>query len=132
MNVIIFVASFLSIVLCAAHTGDKTAVVAGSSGTQTQAMTSEDHIRRRRHIQQNHSFSILEFTHTGESKDDSMSRDNNNSIPGTRHSYHVAEFDFANVATPFVVSLWIVFASVAKIGRLTHSMFLIIRAAIWS
>ena len=122
MNIIIFVASFLTIVLCAAHTGDKTAVVAGSSGIQTQAMTSEDHIRRRDHIQLNHSFSNLEFMHTDDSKDDSMSLDNNNSIPVIRHGYHVAEIDFANVATPFLVSLWIVFASVAKIGRLAYSM----------
>lgn len=30
--------------------------------------------------------------------------------------YHVADFDFAYVATPFVVSLWVIFASAAKIG----------------
>lgn len=30
--------------------------------------------------------------------------------------YHVAAFDFAYVATPFIVSLWVIFASVAKIG----------------
>lgn len=30
--------------------------------------------------------------------------------------YHVANFDFAYVATPFVVSLWVIFASAAKIG----------------
>lgn len=30
--------------------------------------------------------------------------------------FHVAAFDFAYVATPFIVSLWVIFASVAKIG----------------
>jgi hypothetical protein len=39
----------------------------------------------------------------------------------TNHSderYHVAKFDFAYVDTPFLVALWILFASIAKIGIL--------------
>ena len=31
--------------------------------------------------------------------------------------YHVVSFNFTYVATPFIVSTWLVFASVAKIGN---------------
>jgi len=36
-----------------------------------------------------------------------------------QHRYHVASFDFRYVSAPFIVSLWIVLSTVAKIGQLT-------------
>lgn len=42
--------------------------------------------------------------------------------------YHVAVFDFENVAAPFLISLWIVLASAAKMGEFFFSkmMFLLV------
>ena len=38
--------------------------------------------------------------------------------PGDRkHRYHVASFDFSYVSTPFIMSLWTVLYSFAKIGQ---------------
>ena len=40
---------------------------------------------------------------------------------GSDHSderYHVAAVDFAYVATPFIISAWVMFASAAKIGEI--------------
>jgi len=41
-----------------------------------------------------------------------------------KHRFHVASFDFSYVSTPFVVSLWIVLASIAKIGPLISAVWL--------
>jgi len=36
----------------------------------------------------------------------------------SKHRYHIASFDFSYVSAPFIMSLWIVLSSVAKIGQL--------------
>ena len=52
--------------------------------------------------------SVSESDHVGNETDDH----GNHTL-----RYHVAVVDFDRVMTPFVVSLWIVFASLAKIGE---------------
>lgn len=45
---------------------------------------------------------------------------NNTSTPGDGHKdhrFHVVAWDFAHVAAPYIVSVWLVFASLAKIGE---------------
>jgi hypothetical protein len=39
------------------------------------------------------------------------------SAPHHSHRYQVAKFDFENVSTPYIISLWIIIVGLAKIGE---------------
>jgi len=111
MNIIVLSISFLWTV-CYAHAGVDV-VLKANVGEQyrTISMTAFHKITKRQFVEHTD-------VQTGESNNDSVSKLRNESnIVTKEYRYHVANLDFANVSTPFVISLWIVFASIAKIGK---------------
>ena len=49
-------------------------------------------------------------------EDETHENDSDHESHHKEHRYSVATFDFSHVATPFIISVWILFASLAKIG----------------
>jgi hypothetical protein len=48
---------------------------------------------------------------------------------GTHHAperYPVTTVDFGRVETPFIIGIWILFASIAKIGESKYTMLIIL------
>ncbi len=41
-----------------------------------------------------------------------------NETAGSHHGYHIATFDWEHVSAPYTIGLWILLATLAKIGKL--------------
>lgn len=115
MNALLIIVLLMLMVVCIAHTGIRIGLVGGTDRADNKTMSGVSKIRKRHFNEQ----SDAELTYAREpEKDISSIFDSRPDNATPKHRYHVAEFDFANVAAPFVVSLWIVFASISKIGML--------------
>ena len=63
----------------------------------------------------------LNFSDLGSLNTSSLANNHHKSL---HKRYHVAAFDFNYVSTPFIISVWIVFASIAKIGLVIFLLFI--------
>ena len=126
MNVVLHLTSLpqLSylVVLCLARTGsiDLSDLQRRSieSSVSSEMPVNENHLPyvniRKRHFSHNGGSDLTRATEY-DGKAERVAEDVHNSSSHKR--YHVAHVDFSGVASPLIVSLWIVFASIAKIGE---------------
>jgi len=108
MNVDRSAALLYAVVVCVtiSRSTDKENTMDDDDSDQSRVTTHSPLFRQRSRSTSVDHFSTVSKEHMKETPDHRKQR------------YHIASFDFSYVSTPFVMSLWIVLSTVAKIGLL--------------